>query len=98
MTGSWSSGREWEVSPAVRLCCITVTVPGWGRRRRSVGGRCCSKVVVAASGPAATVQWDRLGVYVVTGGEHNGRPGSSSSHYQCARTSQLTILASVSQA
>ena len=33
-----------------------------------MGGRCCSKVVVAASGPAATVQWDRLGVYVATGG------------------------------
>ena len=61
-----------------------------------MGGRCCSKVVVAASGPAATVQWDRLGVYVVTGGEHNGRPGSSSSHYQCecAHTSHLTMSTS----
>ena len=40
-----------------------------------MGGRCCSKVVVAASGPAAKVQWDRLGVYLATGGEHNGRAG-----------------------
>ena len=91
MTGSWSSGRAWEVSPAVRLCCVTVTVSGWGRRRRSVGGRCCSKVVVAASGPAATVQWDRLGVYVATGGEHNGRAGLKQLSVVCTSCSDDNV-------
>ena len=57
-----------------------------------MGGRCCSKVVVAASGPAAKVQWDRLGVYLATGGEHNGRAGLR--HLTSAHHSQMTMSTS----
>ena len=35
---------------------------------------CCKKVVVTASGPAADIQWDRMGVYSLTGKHKQWRP------------------------
>ena len=75
-----------QVGKSVRWadnCCwhpSSDTNPGWGRRKRSVsvrgpGGGCCPMVRVSASGAAARVQWDRLGLYRATGDIHNGRPG-----------------------
>ena len=61
--------------------------PGWGRRKRSVhvrgpGGGCCPLVRVSASGAAARVQWDRLGLYRASGDIHNGRPGHTLTAWQ----------------
>ena len=54
-----------------------LTTPGWGRRKRNVGGGggCCPMVRVSASGKAGRVQWDRLGLYRTNGDIHNGRTG-----------------------
>merc|ERR1711872_633096 len=44
----------------------------WERLKRQAV-ECCSKVLVSATGPAARVQWDRMGLYYATGQTLHGR-------------------------
>lgn len=43
------------------------------RRRRREAVDCCKKVMVSATGEAARLQWDRMGIYYATGDSLHGR-------------------------